>query len=50
MTLRYATLAPPALRVAYDEAIGKVRSIIPVAPAGRPPLPKSSLDPTALAG
>ncbi len=39
MTLRYATLASPALRVAYDEAIGKVRRIIPVAPAGRPAVP-----------
>ena len=39
MTLRYATLASPTLRSAYDEAIGKVRRLIPVAPAGRPPVP-----------
>ncbi len=35
MTLRYATLASPTLRAAYDEAIGKVRRLIPVAPALR---------------
>ena len=39
MTLRYATLASPALRDAYDQAIGKLRRKIPVAPAGRPALP-----------
>lgn len=39
MTLRYATLASPTLRRAYDEAMGKVRPRIPVAPAGRPALP-----------
>jgi hypothetical protein len=39
MTLRYATLASPTLRAAYDEAIGKVRKLIPVAPAGRPAVP-----------
>ncbi len=39
MTLRYATLASPTLRAAYDEAIGKVRKLIPVAPAGRPTVP-----------
>jgi integrase len=39
MTLRYAVLASPTLRSAYDEAIGKVRKLIPVAPAGRPPVP-----------
>ena len=39
MTLRYATLASPTLRAAYDEAIGKVRRSIPVAPAGRPVVP-----------
>lgn len=39
MTLRYATLASPTLRVAYDEAMGKVRRLIPVAPAGRPAVP-----------
>jgi hypothetical protein len=39
MTLRYAVLASPTLRAAYDEAIGKVRRRIPVAPAGRPAVP-----------
>jgi len=39
MTLRYATLASPALRVAYDEAIGKVRKLLPLAPVGRPAVP-----------
>jgi hypothetical protein len=39
MTLRYAALASPTLRAAYDEAMGKVRKLIPVAPAGRPAVP-----------
>lgn len=39
MTFRYATLASPTLRAAYDQAMGKVRKSIPVAPAGRPPVP-----------
>ena len=39
MTLRYAALASPTLRAAYDEAIGKARKLIPVAPAGRPAIP-----------
>lgn len=39
MTLRYAALASPTLRAAYDEAIGKVRKLIPIAPAGRPAVP-----------
>lgn len=39
MTLRYATLASPTLRAEYDQAMGKVRRIIPVAPAGRPAVP-----------
>jgi hypothetical protein len=39
MTLRYAALASPVLRAAYDEAMGKVRRTIPVAPAGRPAVP-----------
>jgi integrase len=33
MTLRYATLASPTLRTAYDQAIGKVRKALPIAPA-----------------
>ena len=39
MTLRYATLASPTLRAAYDEAIGKIARRIPVAPAGHPAVP-----------
>jgi integrase len=39
MTLRYATLASPTLRTAYDQAIGKVRRSLPIAPAGRPIVP-----------
>lgn len=39
MTLRYAALASPTLRRAYDEAVGKVRPRIPVALAGRPAVP-----------
>lgn len=39
MTLRYATLASPALRAAYDQAIGKVRKALPIAPAGQPIVP-----------
>lgn len=39
MTLRYATLASPVLRAAYDQAMGSVRKLIPVAPAGRPIVP-----------
>jgi integrase len=39
MTLRYATLASPTLRAAYDQAIGKVRKSLPIAPVGRPIVP-----------
>jgi integrase len=41
MTLRYATLASPTLRGAYDEAMGKLqaRRLLPLAPIGRPPVP-----------
>jgi integrase len=35
MTLRYATLASPTLRAAYDSAIGKLRSSIPILVDGR---------------
>jgi integrase len=35
MTLRYATLASPTLRASYDEAIGKLRSSIPLLLDGR---------------
>jgi integrase len=40
MTLRYATLANPALRSAYDEAMGKVRRCLPIVVAGRPAPPE----------
>jgi integrase len=39
MTLRYAALGSPTVRAAYDEAMGKVRKLIPVASAGRPAAP-----------
>jgi integrase len=39
MTLRYATLASPTLRTAYDEAMGKMRRQFTLTPAGRPIVP-----------
>jgi site-specific recombinase XerD len=39
MTLRYATLASPALRAAYDEAIGKARPRLPLIVNDRLALP-----------
>jgi integrase len=39
MTVRYARLASPTLKAVYDQAIGKIRPRIPVAPAGRPAVP-----------
>jgi site-specific recombinase XerD len=39
MTLRYATLASPTLRMAYDQAIGKVRKALPIAPVDQPIVP-----------
>lgn len=39
MTLRYATLASPTLRTAYDQAMGKIRPRLPIAPTGRPIVP-----------
>ena len=39
MTLRYATLAPPTLRAAYDNAVGKARPGLPLAQIGQPPVP-----------
>jgi Phage integrase family len=39
MTIRYARLASPTLKAVYDQAIGKIRPRIPVAPAGRPAIP-----------
>jgi hypothetical protein len=32
MTIRYARLASPTLRTAYDQAIGKMRRLLPIAP------------------
>jgi integrase len=39
MTIRYARLASPTLKAVYDQAIGKIRPRIPIAPAGRPATP-----------
>jgi len=39
MTLRYATLASPTLRAAYDEAMGKMRRQFTLTPVGKPILP-----------
>jgi integrase len=39
MTLRYATLASPTLRAAYDEAIGKARRQLPIIVNDRSALP-----------
>jgi hypothetical protein len=39
MTLRYATLASPTLRAAYDQAIGKARKQLPIIIPDRPILP-----------
>ena len=44
MTLRYASLAAPAVRTAYDEAMGKARArlTLAIAPAGQPVIPTGS--------
>jgi len=40
MTIRYARLASPTLRDAYDLAIGKMRQLLPIAPPPGPaPVP-----------
>ncbi|HEX2028054.1 MAG TPA: tyrosine-type recombinase/integrase [Nitriliruptorales bacterium] len=40
MTIRYARLASPTLRAAYDQAIGKMRRLLPIAPPPGPaPVP-----------
>lgn len=39
MTVRYATLASPTLRGAYDEAMGKMRRQLTLTPVGRPIVP-----------
>ncbi len=41
MTLRYASLAAPTIRTAYEEAMNKARArlTLPIAPAGQPIIP-----------
>lgn len=39
MTLRYATLASPPLRAAYDDSVGKLRRQLTLTPVGRPIVP-----------
>lgn len=39
MTIRYATLASPTLRSAYDQAIGTMRRQLTLTPVGRPIVP-----------
>ena len=39
MTIRYATLASPTLRAAYDEAMGKMRRQFTLTPVAKPILP-----------
>jgi hypothetical protein len=39
MTIRYARLASPTLRAAYDQAIGKMRQLLPIAPPTAAPVP-----------
>ena len=39
MTLRYATLASPTLRDAYDQAMGKMRRQFTLTPVGKPIVP-----------
>ncbi|GAF46561.1 hypothetical protein RW1_031_01460 [Rhodococcus wratislaviensis NBRC 100605] len=41
MTLRYATLASPTLRDAYDQAMGKVRRRFTLTPVGKPIVPET---------
>ncbi len=39
MTIRYARLASPALKNAYDQAAGRIARRIPLAPTGQPATP-----------
>ena len=39
MTIRYATLASPTLRTAYDQAIGSIKTQLTLTPVGRPIVP-----------
>ncbi|MDP8960382.1 MAG: tyrosine-type recombinase/integrase [Actinomycetota bacterium] len=39
MTIRYARLASPTLRAAYEQAIVKMRQLLPITPAVAPALP-----------
>lgn len=43
MTLRYATLASPTLRDAYDQAMGKMRRRFTLTPIGNPSFPTRSV-------
>lgn len=40
MTLRYARLASPTVKAAYDQAIGKLARRIPISVGGRPQVPE----------
>jgi len=40
MTLRYARLASPTVKAAYDQAIGKLARRIPISAGGRPQVPE----------
>jgi integrase len=40
MTLRYAQLASPTIKAAYDQAIGKLARRIPITAGGRPQVPE----------
>jgi hypothetical protein len=42
MTIRYATLASPTLRTAYDDAMGKMRRQFTLTPVGKPIIPTRS--------
>ncbi len=39
MTIRYATLASPTLRTAYDQAVGSIKTQLTLTPVGRPIVP-----------
>lgn len=39
MTVRYATLASPTLRIAYDDTVGTMRRQLTLTPVGRPIVP-----------
>ena len=39
MTIRYATLASPTLRTAYDQTVGSIKTQLTLTPVGRPIVP-----------